>query len=969
MQAIVGQEAGAVGDANIALHANDWSLANNDGDHPDHLATGALVRDANVGHAWNLFWYIGYPNFFQTPNVLPGTPAYITKWNLIVAYDNVMKAEMGETIIGTSHTEDWAQRTIFRSQLSPLPPPPVNPPAAPSTLQATASSTVQIDLTWTDNSTDEQGFRIERAPDVNGAAGTYAEIGTVIANVATYSNTALTGNTKYWYRVRAYNTGGNSSYSNEVSATTPVPPAAPSNLQAAAINATRIDLTWTDNSSDEQGFHVERAPDVSGAAGTFAEIATVAAGVTTYCNTGVSGNTRYWYRVRSYNAIGPSGYSNVANATTPAVPPPTAPTNLVATAASTATINLTWSDNATDEQGYRIERADDAGGVAGTYTEIATVAAGVTNFSSAGLTANTKYWHRVRAYNTAGVSSYSNEASAATFAPPPNAYSVEFYLQAHEDDWQLFFGNRVAASIQSGSKVVLIYITAGDAGVNNSNPGYWQARQAAVDASVDFLTTGSRTCSNPSVNGHAIMRCIKANTVSYYFRLPDGGGVGNGFGYGSIEQLQSGSTNNLRAVDGSASYTSWTDLVNTAQAIVTSEAAGQSDRNLALHVTDWNPTYDDGDHPDHMATGQLVRFVSVGHTFNLFWYVGYPNLYQPANVLPGTPDYTVKWNVILAYDSVMKAREGETIIGTSHAEEWAQRTIYRSDLSTGAPVPPLQPPAVPSNLQATPVNGTRIDLSWTDNSADEDGFRVERAPDAGGVAGTFTQIASVSSNVTSYANTGLTNNTKYWYRIRSFNTVGPSAYSNLATATTPIAPAAPSNLQAKAVSSVIVDLTWTDNSANENNFRIERAPDAGGVPGTFALVTTVGANITTYRNTGLTAGTPYWYRVRSQNGAGNSAFTPNTPVTTLVFAPPSNLVANAYLVGTTRNVDLTWTPGSEITVDIFRNGTRISNGRVNDGGPFNNKPANSLGTSITYQVCAAGKTGAANCSAVVTATF
>jgi len=65
-------------------------------------------------------------------------------------------------------------------------------------------------------------------------------------------------------------------------------------------------------------------------------------------------------------------------------------------------------------------------------------------------------------------------------------------------------------------------------------------------------------------------------------------------------------------------------------------------------------------------------------------------------------------------------------------------------------------------------------------------------------------------------------------------------------------------------------------------------------------------------------------------------------------------------------VDLTWTRGSELTVDIYRNGTRIVSGRANDGGTYNNKPP--AGTT-TFQVCAAGKTGAANCSQIVTVTF
>lgn len=92
------------------------------------------------------------------------------------------------------------------------------PPSTPSNLTAQAVFPSQINLTWQDNSNNENGFKIERK---TGATGTYSQIATVSANVSSYSNTGLTANTTYYYRVRAYNTAGNSSYSNEVSTATP----------------------------------------------------------------------------------------------------------------------------------------------------------------------------------------------------------------------------------------------------------------------------------------------------------------------------------------------------------------------------------------------------------------------------------------------------------------------------------------------------------------------------------------------------------------------------------------------------------------------------------------------------------------------------------------------------------------------------------------------------------------------------
>ncbi|HVI72453.1 MAG TPA: metallophosphoesterase, partial [Pyrinomonadaceae bacterium] len=91
-------------------------------------------------------------------------------------------------------------------------------------------------------------------------------------------------------------------------------------------------------------------------------------------------------------------------------------------------------------------------------------------------------------------------------------------------------------------------------------------------------------------------------------------------------------------------------------------------------------------------------------------------------------------------------------------------------------------PAAPTNLVATTFSTTQINLSWTDNSADESSFRIERCTGAG--CTNFTQVAEVGANITTFANTGLTKNTTYTYRVRAFNAGGNSAYSNVASAKT-----------------------------------------------------------------------------------------------------------------------------------------------------------------------------------------
>jgi hypothetical protein len=118
------------------------------------------------------------------------------------------------------------------------------PPAAPTTLAAIASSSGSVDLSWTDASSNESGFRIERK---TGPTGTYAEIGTTGLNVRVYSDAAVSASTAYTYRVRAYNASGSSAYSNEASATT----LAASSIECTNWQSAHPSWIWCDDFEDD----------------------------------------------------------------------------------------------------------------------------------------------------------------------------------------------------------------------------------------------------------------------------------------------------------------------------------------------------------------------------------------------------------------------------------------------------------------------------------------------------------------------------------------------------------------------------------------------------------------------------------------------------------------------------------------------------------------------------------------------
>jgi fibronectin type 3 domain-containing protein len=291
------------------------------------------------------------------------------------------------------------------SATTPAAPPPS--PTPPSNVTATAVSSSRINLAWTDTTAYEAGYVVERT------SGQYwTQIASLPANYTSYADTGLTASTTYSYRVSSTSASGTLYYGPQVSATTqaagPALPAAPSALTATAVSSSQINLTWADNSTNETGFHVERA---TSSAGPWTTIATTSSNVVAYSSTGLAGSTTYYFRVRAFNATGPSAYTAVVSRATPAsVAVPAAPTALSATAISTSQINLTWTDNSANEQGFSIERGTTA---SGPWNVIGTTTA--SSFSDTGLAASTTYFYRVRAYNTAGNSAYTGTTNAATF--------------------------------------------------------------------------------------------------------------------------------------------------------------------------------------------------------------------------------------------------------------------------------------------------------------------------------------------------------------------------------------------------------------------------------------------------------------------------------------------------------------------------------------------------------------------------
>ncbi len=292
-----------------------------------------------------------------------------------------------------------------------VPPPPINLVAVPR------SNEMSIDLTWSDASDNETGFKLERRepgyPDPE-----WVEIATPAGNAVSYADTTVSCGRSYEYRIRANNAQGDSPYSNTAGADARIcAPLAPGSFTATAPSQVRINLSWQDLAApgdyprrDETGFELQRSPN--GSSG-WVTIYTSGVGATAYSDypyPQLVCNTRYYYQVRAFNAGGASSWV-AANARTAACAPPPIPAGVSAVPHALREIRVSWQDQ-DNESEYRIERSPN--GSSG-WTQVGTAPLDSSTFIDGWLTQGQTYFYRVRAYNASGNSAYSGVVSSATY--------------------------------------------------------------------------------------------------------------------------------------------------------------------------------------------------------------------------------------------------------------------------------------------------------------------------------------------------------------------------------------------------------------------------------------------------------------------------------------------------------------------------------------------------------------------------
>jgi subtilisin family serine protease len=309
------------------------------------------------------------------------------------------------------------------------------PPEAPDQMSAQVTGgTVQ--LSWRDRSDDETGFHLQRRT----GSGAWTDLATLAAGSTSYSDAATQAGASYGYRVRSTGQGGHSDWSAEATAYVPIPaPTAPDQMSAQFTEGA-VQLSWRDRSDDETGFHLQRRTG----SGAWADLATLAAGSTSYSDTATQAGTSYGYRVRSTGQDGNSDWSAEATAYVP-IPAPTAP-DQVSAQFTEGSVQLSWRDRSANETGFQVQRRTGSGA----WTALATLPAGSTAYTDSGVLPGESYGYHVRATGPDENSAFSAEATVSVPPLPaaPGELTAAIQRQAVVLGWSDLSDNETGFRIE-----------------------------------------------------------------------------------------------------------------------------------------------------------------------------------------------------------------------------------------------------------------------------------------------------------------------------------------------------------------------------------------------------------------------------------------------------------------------------------------------------------------------------------------
>lgn len=747
-------------------------------------------------------------------------------------------------------------------------------PLAPTGLHASAPSTSQINLIWAPVS-GATSYRVLRGTT---SGGPYTKAGTPL--ISSLSDIGLSAGTVYYYAVQAMDAaGGTSARSVQLSVVTLL--TAPAGVMTTPVSASEIDLAWT-ALTGATGYTVQRST-TSG--GPYTTVGSPAAA--SFADTGLSAGTTFYYVVEALNASG----SSVSSAEVSAITVPGAPTGLASTSPSTSEIDLTWTPT-TGATGYTVQRSTTPGGP---YSTVGSPA--VASLADTGLSAGTTYYYVVQAANSSGVSVLSAELAAASL---PNAPLSVVATPASASELDLTWGAvagatgyNVERSTTSGGP----YTTVGspsstnfsDTGLNPSTT-YFYVVVAADSSGASVFSSQVSALTLPAMPLGITATSVSATVIDLTW-----GVVGGATGYKVERSLTSGGPYGLAGSPSVASFADaglspGTTYFYVVQAVNASGASVLSAEASTITIPG-------------APTGVTATQASPSR-ITLTW-----------TAVTGTTHYavlraTTSGGPYTTVGSPLAANFADTGLNSATAYFYVIQAVNSSGSSTSsAQVSATTQLATPLGLAATAVSTSQVNLTWNAVFG-ATSYSVQRGTSSGGP---YSPVGSPGGS--SFANTGLSSGTGYFYVVQAVNVSGTSAVS--AEVSTITLPGPPAGVVAAPISASEIDLSWAG-VVGASGYTVKRSPTSGGP---YATIGSPGT--TAFADTGLTPDTTYFYVVSAVDASGSSVGSSQVSATT-VLAAPTGVVASAV---SPSEIDLSWSPvGGATSYKVQRS--------ASSGGPY-----------------------------------
>ncbi|HEY5774681.1 MAG TPA: fibronectin type III domain-containing protein, partial [Xanthomonadales bacterium] len=513
-----------------------------------------------------------------------------------------------------------------------------------------------------------------------------------------------------------------------------------------------------------------------------------------------------------------------------------APSALNATAASSTSINLVWTDNSSTETGFSIEHSLNGS----TWSVEGTVGTDVTVYVDTGLTPGSTHYYRLRAFDGSNNSGWSNIASATTDQVAPDAPSG------------------LLAVAQSDSRIDLSWAD------NANNEDSYRVERGTDGVSFATLTSlpaNSTAYSNTGLSASQtyFYRVVAVNTAGMAASgiasattdapppLVDYVAYADVFGSGTMQ----GTYANTHTDDGID------------QQFTEQTSGGRKDQRTTYMDHFWRFNINGGDEVT-LFTNAWRSATSDNDNFIFAWSddnITYHDLFTVSSQSGSNTQSATIPNSVSGQVWIRVIDTDRTPGNSSSLDSLFVDHLYIRVINNG---PPAAPNA-PDGLLAITAGKTSIDLSWTDNSNNENGFRIERSLDGSN----WSPLVAVGINAEAHSDTGLTPDTTYFYRVLAYNGVGDSGWSASASATTD--PDLPVTFSLSAVGGTskgkhVIDLSWSGASAT--NVDIYRD---GGI-----VATTANDGVYSDATGSKTRGAVYTHKVCEQ---GSSTVCSNETVT------------------------------------------------------------------------------------------